>query len=280
MINLKEYAKKEFGQNFLKDEYYIDRIIQSMPDTADHVVEIGPGLGDLTKKLIQVKDVTAFEVDTRSCRYLQDMFAKEDGNHDFRLVEADVLKCWEESLVECTYDLVANLPYYIATNIILRALEDGNCKSILVMVQKEVALKFAAQAGEKEFSALSVLTQSVGNARVCFDVEPEAFEPPPKVVSSVLLIEKETDLTDRDFQRFLKVAFKQPRKTLMKNLSALYPKQELQTLFEAARIDPKLRPHQLVTPEYHRLYERLKGVDNGRFTKPKPKSTETKRSGE
>jgi 16S rRNA (adenine1518-N6/adenine1519-N6)-dimethyltransferase len=264
MVNLKEYAKKEYGQNFLKDSLYVEKIIQSMPDTATHVVEIGPGLGDLTKKLVEVKDVTAYEVDSRSCRILREMFKPQLANKRLQLVEGDVLEFWQEHLHDAKYDMVANLPYYIATTIILKALEDENCTSVLVMVQKEVALKFAAQAGDREFSALSVLTQSVGSANVEFDVPPQAFEPPPKVTSSVLLIKKTASLKDKDFQSFLKVAFKQPRKTLMKNLSSDFQKEELQKLFEASGIKPAIRPHQVETPLYHHLYERLKGEKNGR----------------
>lgn len=266
-MNLKEYAKKEYGQNFLKDETYVEKIIQSMPNSANHIVEIGPGLGDLTKKLIEVKDVTAYEVDSRSCQFLRQTFKPQLDLERLRLIEGDVLELWQENLYCDTYDLVANLPYYIATTIILKALEDENCRSILVMVQKEVALKFAASAGDKEFSALSVLTQSVGSGEIMFDVPPQAFEPPPKVTSSVLLIQKKKSLKDKDFQSFLKTAFKQPRKTLYKNLSADYSKVELQKAFEQLDIKQNFRPHQLVTPLFHHLYDTIKGEENGRKEK-------------
>jgi len=264
MINLTEYAKKAYGQNFLKDEIYIEKIIQSMPKTTNHLVEIGPGLGDLTKKLIEVKDVTAYEVDSRSCKYLRETFEPQIAKKRLQLIEGDVLESWQENLYATSYDLVANLPYYIATTIILKAFEDENCKTILVMVQKEVALKFAAQVGDREFSALSVLTQSVGSGKLLFDVPPQAFVPPPKVTSSILLIEKQRSLTDKSFQKFLKVAFKQPRKTLMKNLSSQYPKIKLQKVFEMLEIAQNFRPHQVETPLYHHLYERLKGEENGK----------------
>ena len=267
MMNLAEYAKKSFGQNFLKDETYVNKIIQSMPHKSDHIVEIGPGLGDLTKKLIEVKDVTAYEVDSRSCQILRQSFRNQIANKRLQLIEGDVLEFWQENLHTSSYDMVANLPYYIATTIILKAFEDENCTSILVMVQKEVALKFAAQVGDREFSALSVLTQSVGCGQLLFDVPPQAFVPPPKVTSSILLIEKRRSFQDKGFQDFLKVAFKQPRKTLYKNLSIKYQKAQLQLLFETFDIPQNFRPHQVETPLYHHLYDRLKGEENGKQRK-------------
>ncbi|MGM0623882.1 MAG: 16S rRNA (adenine(1518)-N(6)/adenine(1519)-N(6))-dimethyltransferase RsmA [Campylobacterota bacterium] len=278
-MNLKEYANKAFGQNFLKDETYVERIIQSMPDKTDRVVEIGPGLGDLTKKLIEVKDVTAYEVDSRSCRYLQQTFKPQLANKRLQLIEGDVLEHWQGNLYASEYDLVANLPYYIATAIILKALEDENCRSILVMVQKEVALRFAAHTGEKAFCALSVLTQSAGSGQIMFDVPPQAFEPPPKVTSSILLIDKTVSLKDKQFDAFLKVCFKQPRKTLLKNLSATYDKELLQRLFEKFELQATIRPHQVETPLYHHLYDRLKGEENGKQnTKSKSRTKQSKQS--
>ena len=116
------------------------------------------------------------------------------------------------------YDLIANLPYYIATNIILRAIEDNNCENILVMIQKEVAVKFSAKENEKEFSSLGIIASlcSLEN-RILFDVPPESFDPPPKVMSSILYIKKDMDVKlDKGFLKFLKVCFSQPRKKLFK----------------------------------------------------------------
>jgi 16S rRNA (adenine1518-N6/adenine1519-N6)-dimethyltransferase len=152
---------------------------------------------------------------------------------------------------------VANLPYYIATNIILKALADSKCKNILVMVQLEVAEKFCASEGQKQFGSLGVITQSVGDAHIVVQVPPTAFEPPPKINSAVFLIEKNADRSDEIFESMLRVAFKQPRKTLMKNLSSVYDKEKLQEAFANLNFTLTIRPHQVSTDNYKKLYKKL-----------------------
>ena len=226
MENIK--AKKKYGQNFLKDTMVLDRIIQSMPNNNNYVVEIGPGLGDLTKNIVKYKEMTAYEVDTDLISILESKFAKELQEKKLKLIHTDVLEAWDaqETLHDGKYDLIANLPYYIATNIILRAFEDKNCESIIVMIQKEVALKFSAQAKDKEFSSLGVIADMISlESRILFDVPPESFDPPPKVMSSILYIRKDMSKTiDKDFNKFLKACFVQPRKKLSKNLSSIVDK--------------------------------------------------------
>jgi len=257
-------AKKKFGQNFLKDETVLRKIVEAMPKNENKLVEIGPGLGDLTKFLVDVKGVEAFEVDTDLCKLLQSTFKKEIDTKRLHLNCGDVLQAWKSSLVDEPYDLVANLPYYIATNIILKALADPMCKNILVMVQLEVAEKFCANAGEKVFGSLGVITQSVGTAHIVVKVPPTAFEPQPKIDSAVFLIQKETDRSDEDFENMLRVAFKQPRKTLMKNLSAVYEKSLLQEAFSDLSLTLTIRPHQLSTSDYHQLYKITGSLDGRR----------------
>ncbi|BCD67194.1 16S rRNA (adenine(1518)-N(6)/adenine(1519)-N(6))-dimethyltransferase RsmA [Nitratiruptor sp. YY09-18] len=256
-------AKKRFGQNFLKDRVVLEKIIQSMPKTDNIVVEIGPGLGDLTQKLLEHKDVIAFEIDKDLCRHLQQKFAQEISSGRLKLICGDVIDHWKQHLVEQDYDLVANLPYYVATNIVLKALSDERCKNILVMLQKEVADKFSAKPGAKEFSSLAVLAQSVGEVKRAIIVKPSSFSPPPKVDSAVLAIQKHTNLDDKDFMEFLKIAFKQPRKILMKNLSQHYPKEKLATIFSQLGLASNIRPHEASTSIYHQLYKRLKEKIDG-----------------
>lgn len=253
----KVVAKKKFGQNFLKDETVLQKIVEAMPNNDNKIVEIGPGLGDLTKYLVDVKSVEAFEVDTDLCKLLQKKFDKEIATKQLHINCGDVLEAWQSSLVDEDYDLVANLPYYIATNIILKALADPKCKNILVMVQLEVAEKFCATEGEKVFGSLGVITQSVGEAHIIVQVPPTAFEPPPKINSAVFLIEKRTDRSDENFEGMLRVAFKQPRKTLMKNLSVIYDKEMLQEVFNELEFTLTIRPHQVSTSDYHQLYKKI-----------------------
>ena len=250
-------AKKKFGQNFLKDESVLRKIVEAMPKNENKLVEIGPGLGDLTKFLVEVKSVEAFEVDTDLCKLLQSEFKEEIATKRLHINCGDVLQAWKSALVDEPYDLVANLPYYIATNIILKALADPMCKNILVMVQLEVAEKFCANVGEKVFGSLSIITQSVGDSRIVVKVPPTAFEPPPKIDSAVFLIEKKKDRSDKDFEDMLRVAFSQPRKTLMKNLSSKYEKSILLSAFEDLSLTQTIRPHQVRTDDYHQLYKKI-----------------------
>lgn len=264
--NLSEkVAKKRFGQNFLKDESVLHEIIESMPNDELPVAEIGPGLGDLTRYLVEIKDVTAYEVDRELCEHLHKRFEPHLEKGRLKLRCGDVLDHWKrESLVDREYHLVANLPYYIATNIILRALKDPNCKSMLVMVQKEVAEKFSAKPKDRQFSALSVLAQSCGEAHICFDVPPEAFVPAPKVMSSVLQIRKSGSLDDPEFEDFLRAAFAQPRKRLAKNLSALFDKKDVEAALSSLGLSSTVRPHEVETSLYHHLNKILKGDIDGR----------------
>jgi len=257
-IDAAAIANKRFGQNFLKEPAFIDQIIQAMPEENLPVAEIGPGLGDLTAALIRVRHVTAFEVDKRLCKYLAVQFAPELDAGRLRLECGDALEHWEQgSLLDEPYHLVANLPYYIATRLILRALHDPWCRSIRVMVQKEVAVKFAAQSGDRDFSALSILAADTGTVRICFEVPPEAFVPPPKVTSAVLSIDKERSLEDTRFERFLKIAFAQPRKKLSKNLEKGFSGNLIRSAYSAINLDPLIRPHEATTWIYHHLYTTL-----------------------
>lgn len=263
MENIK--AKKKYGQNFLKDTMVLDRIIQSMPNNNNYVVEIGPGLGDLTKNIVKYKEMTAYEVDTDLISILESKFAKELQEKKLKLIHTDVLEAWDaqETLHDGKYDLIANLPYYIATNIILRAFEDKNCESIIVMIQKEVALKFSAQAKDKEFSSLGVIADMISlESRILFDVPPESFDPPPKVMSSILYIRKDMSKTiDKDFNKFLKACFVQPRKKLSKNISSIVDKKLISQYYEELEISDNIRPHEVSSSLYSQLYTKVK---NGR----------------
>jgi len=277
--NLSEFASKKFGQNFLKDDYYLQKIIQAIPHDNLKVAEIGPGLGDLTKELVKVRNVIAFEVDKRLCEHLTSEFKIPINEGYFELHCGDVLERWESgSLLNEPYHLVANLPYYIATNIILKAFKDEHCQSILVMVQKEVAVKFAATVKQKEFSALSVLASSVGKATLCFEVAPEAFVPPPNVTSAVLLIEKNQSRDDEKFEAFLKIAFQQPRKKLSKNLMVAFSKDRVNQLFVELELDSNLRPHEATTSTYHQLYNKLKDILDGKQQQQSKRSKSRERN--
>lgn len=259
-------AKKQYGQNFLKDTTILDKIIQSMPNNNNYVVEIGPGLGDLTKNLVKYKDMTAYEVDTDLIGILKSKFAIEMKEGKLKLIHTDVLEAWDKqkTLHDGKYDLIANLPYYIATNIILRAFEDKNCEHIIVMVQKEVAEKFTAKVNNKDYSSLGIITESISiDSKILFDVPPESFDPPPKIISSILYIKKDMDKhLDKDFNKFLKACFVQPRKKLSKNLTSVVDKNTISKIYEELNIDDNVRPHEVSSSLYSQMHTRVKDGRN------------------
>jgi len=253
-------AKKRFGQNFLKDESVLNKIIEAMPKNKNNIVEIGPGLGDLTDKLVKIKDVTAYEVDRDLFAILNKKFANEIEKGNLNLNLADVLEVWQKkrTLNKEKFDLIANLPYYIATNIILKSFEDVNCENIIVMVQKEVANKFIADVGDKEFSSLSVIAKLVTKkAKILINVPPTSFDPQPKVNSCVVYFEKNGFILNYEFKNFLKVAFIAPRKKLIKNLSHNFDKNKLHKIFQSLNIDESLRPHQVEASLYLKIFQNL-----------------------
>ncbi len=217
-----------------------------MPNTDNLVIEIGPGLGDLTEKLLEKRRVTAIEIDKDLCEILKEKFP------DLNLICEDVLKLWHDSLADEKYDLIANLPYYIATNIILKALKDKNAQNILVLIQKEVADKFLAKPGDKNYGSLAIIAQSVADVKKEFDIPPGAFVPAPKVMSTVISFSKFKESFDEEFAKFLRQAFSNPRKTLKKNLSVYKFNPGDFGLAET------VRPHQVDISTFFRLFSALK----------------------
>jgi 16S rRNA (adenine1518-N6/adenine1519-N6)-dimethyltransferase len=258
-------AKKRFGQNFLKDEIVKKKIVQAIPNDQFKLVEIGAGLGDLTKSLLVSQDVVAYEIDLELCEYLREKFLKEIESGSLELICGDVLDFWEsKGILGESYKIVANLPYYIATKIILKALDDKRCESATVMIQREVGEKFLAEVGSREFSSLSVIAQTLSKVSLVVDVPPESFDPPPKVDSVVVQFIKNGESISEGFKNFLSVAFVQPRKTLLKNLSTKYTKELLLNIFDEMTLKHSLRPHQVEAIDYHQIYTTLERSNIGR----------------
>ena len=279
-------AKKEFGQNFLKDEAVLSKIIQAIPEGVQNVVEIGAGLGDLTRKLLEFYRLKSFEIDEDLYQILSAKFAQQIASGELELVLGDALRIWQQGLECGEYFLVANLPYYVATKMILQAIDDELCSGFLVMIQKEVALKFCAKAGQSDFSALSILADLAGGCELLFDVEPGCFEPAPKVTSSVIRlvkgknfkpgVEKNAGSLDakscdrfqnldeyEKFKSFLRVSFSAPRKTLVKNLSARFDRRSVEEIFLNLKIPPAVRAHELNSTFFLEIFKNL-NVKDGR----------------
>ncbi len=258
---LKKYglkANKKLGQNFLINEEIIDEIIQKAEVQKDDVIiEIGPGLGSLTAKLLEnAKKVIAIELDTNMVRLLNERFALYDN---FELIENDVLKVNMQDIVN-KYEnvkVVANLPYYITTPIVMKLLEDKlNFKSITVMVQKEVGQRFCAKPNSKDYGAVTVSINYYANPQIIIDVLKENFSPIPEVDSCVVKL----DIRDippvsvkdeKKFFKLIKAAFTQRRKTINNSLTCIgVSKDEIKRILEKLKIDVNLRAENLSIEQF------------------------------
>lgn len=220
MDNVK--ARKSLGQNFLKDENILKKIANSFSlEEGDLVIEIGSGKGALTKYLSQTSaDLLCYEVDERMASFLLPY-----ENSTTKIIFADFL---ERNLVDDITKkyqhiyVIANIPYYITTPIIEHVLQSGIfIDGMTLLVQKEVALRFTATPKSKDYGYFTVYLKHFFEAKKLFDVPAHAFNPPPKVTSSVVQFVRKENIVSLDipaFQSFLKQCFSQKRKTLRNNL--------------------------------------------------------------
>ena len=255
-------AKKSLGQNFLKDPHYLGMIADAAQvGPGDQVLEIGPGLGHLTRVLTQrARKVLAIEVDDRLIPHLQDIFGTVPN---FELVHADALEYDYQSL-DGRWKVVANLPYYISTPIIQKLIaERGKFSSLTLMLQKEVAERIAASPGGKAYGYISVLVQFSAVPRIEFMVPPGAFAPRPEVDSVVITLAMRdrpaVSVKDEHFLiKVVKAAFSQRRKTLRNALKQLdVPGEKMGMAPGATGIDLGRRAETLSVEEFGRLADFL-----------------------
>ena len=228
---LKQYefsTKKKFGQNFLIDEGVLSGIVESAGVTKeDHVLEIGPGIGSMTHYLCEeAAHVTAVEIDDKLIPILTDLM---QGYDNFTLIHDDILKVDLEALAQeaggKAFKVVANLPYYITTPIVMELLEKKlPIESITIMVQKEVAERMQAGPGTKAYGALSLAVQYYADAEIEMEVSPSSFLPPPQVSSTVIKLtpyeKPPVEVEDEKLMfRLIRDSFNQRRKTLVNALS-------------------------------------------------------------
>ena len=249
------FAKRSLGQNFLVDTGVVERIIREFaPQTDDIVVEIGPGRGALTEKLLgRVAAVYALEFDTRLTAALTERFAADAS---LTAIEGDALTFDFRQLVPegQKLRLIANLPYNISTAILQRLCEfDQLFSDCTLMFQREVADRITAAPGTKDRGYLTLRTEANFDVVRLFDVPPEAFWPVPKVWSSVVrLTPTENHIEDRPtFLDVIATGFSQKRKTILNNLKPRYA--EAAASLEAAGIDPRRRAETLLLEEWIRL---------------------------
>jgi 16S rRNA (adenine1518-N6/adenine1519-N6)-dimethyltransferase len=244
--------RPKLGQHFLGRSSILERIAAAAcPAPQDLVVEIGPGRGALTEKLLQrAARVVAVEVDPRLVERLHLKFAAEPR---LEIVCADVL---ETDLAQWGRATIAgNLPYYIASPILEKVVLLNPPRAVF-LIQKEVAERLVARPGDREYGYLTVRTALFADVRLLFEVKPAAFHPPPKVDSAVVLLEPRTHdlrLPDRDaFLRFLARCFRQKRKTLRNNLAGFYGRETVDAWPEAS-----LRAEQISLQGFADMFRRL-----------------------
>jgi 16S rRNA (adenine1518-N6/adenine1519-N6)-dimethyltransferase len=251
------HMSKRLGQNFLINEQVVDRIVEAAGiNCGDAVLEIGPGIGTLTQGLAEAgADVTAVELDRKLIGVLEKTLA---GYDNVRVLHGDILQVnLDREMPVIPYKVVANLPYYITTPIIMSLLEKKlPITRMVTMIQKEVAERMVAVPGGKEYGALSVAVQYYTCPEIMFIVPPGAFMPAPAVESAVIRCkvreQPPVELADEKlFFRVVKAAFAQRRKTLTNALKAAgIAGDKIKGLLEAAGIDGGRRGETLSLAEF------------------------------
>ncbi|RMA66214.1 16S rRNA (adenine(1518)-N(6)/adenine(1519)-N(6))-dimethyltransferase RsmA [Ulvibacter antarcticus] len=249
-------AKKHLGQHFLKDEHIAEKISDSLTlEGYNHVLEIGPGMGVLTKYLIEKDvEVIAMDLDGESISYL----SKTYHNKNLQLLEADFLRTdLKDVFGETSFAIIGNFPYNISTQIVFKTLENKEqIPEFSGMFQKEVAKRICASEGSKTYGILSVLTQAFYDAEYLFTVPPTVFSPPPKVESGVLRLRRKEDFSlpcsEKMLYKVVKTAFQQRRKTLRNSLKSFNLSEKIKedTIFGQ-------RPEQLSVPQFIALTLKL-----------------------
>ena len=253
---------KGYGQNFITDTNLLAAMVSDAEITDnDVVVEIGPGAGTLTKEIAKkAKKVFAFEIDKNLEPILKETLVDENN---VEVIFKDIQKVKEDELLDIIgtkdYKVVANLPYYITTPIIMRFLESEIIpKSITIMVQKEVAERLVSKAKDEAYGAITLAIALEGDAKLTRIVKKEMFMPIPKVDSAIVRI----DVNDRykgvdkkSVKKLIKAAFLMRRKTLVNNIESVYklPKIEIQSILNRMGISEKVRGEELDIEDYIKL---------------------------
>lgn len=248
-------VKKQYGQNFLLDDNILKNIAKSAELKKDtNVIEIGPGLGFLTNYLQQATtNVLCYEIDEQMVEHLNEL------NYNISIINDDFLKRNLNKDFKNIFDnsnnitLVANLPYYITTPILLKVLEETTrIDKMIVMMQTEVAKRLCGKPSTKDYNALSVLIQYFTNPRIIFNVSPKSFFPEPNVESSVVMIEKKEEplleVENLDFfLKFNRNIFAQRRKTLYNNIQKAYnyDKGLIKKIIKENNLDESVRSEEL-----------------------------------
>ncbi|MCL2414327.1 MAG: 16S rRNA (adenine(1518)-N(6)/adenine(1519)-N(6))-dimethyltransferase RsmA [Bacteroidales bacterium] len=265
-------AKKHLGQHFLRDETIAQNIAKALPDDVSNVLEIGPGMGVLTKYLLRNKvgtdtstgsvsetavvelvetpepvfSLKVVEIDTESVAYLNEKYP------NLTVISDDFLKMNLDDLFDEEFSIIGNFPYNISSQILFKVLEHRNAVPCVVgMFQKEVAERIASKHGNKTYGILSVLLQAFYDIEYLFTVHEHVFSPPPKVKSAVIRLTRNTrknlNCDEKLFFKIVKTAFNQRRKTLRNALSVMFDK----TLLTDSIFDK--RAEQLTVEDFEKI---------------------------
>ncbi|MCP4181542.1 MAG: ribosomal RNA small subunit methyltransferase A [bacterium] len=246
---------KRLGQNFLIDENIVRFINRTAaPEKDQFILEIGPGLGVLTKYLLDSKaDVTAIEFDSRLAEYLK----KNINDKNFKIIHADACKVDYDSLTQDigNYRIISNLPYSISTPLLAKLLEQNNLPEDMVfLLQKEAAQRFVAGPNNKTYGGISIRIQAAYDAKYIRTVSPSVFHPKPEVDSAIVKFTRKNKVPEKRIMDSLsilvKTAFSKRRKKLISNIKNLFTNKDLGEIFESLNIGPNARPENLTPDQY------------------------------
>jgi len=245
-------AKKKFGQNFLVDRYFISRIVNEInPKEENNILEIGPGKGAITEPILKkTNHISVVEIDPDMIKILKHKISTKN----ISILAEDVLGINDE-FFEKFNKIIGNLPYYIATEIILKLTKIYSSSSELYfMVQKEVAERITANPSNKSFGRLSVILQYYFDTELLFELPPEAFSPQPKITSAFIRLIRKKRVSPKvinkdNFEQIVKIAFSQKRKTIKNNFKNILFEKDFLNL----EISPKIRSETLAIDQFIKL---------------------------
>ena len=253
-------TKKSLGQNFIYDTNFLESILDKLNiSKTDTVIEIGTGPGTLTVCIAKrARSVITYEIDKRLEDTLKQQFA---GLKNVQLVFKDALEVTD---FPPDFLLVANIPYYITTPIILKFLSEPRCREICILVQDEVARRIVAKPGTKDYGALSVTVQARADCKIIRAVPRGIFRPVPKVDSAFVTIKKvqARQVPLDTFDTLVKGMFAARRKTCLNALKQVMPEQETEKVLVECGIDPTCRPEQVTVEKFVKLSQYLSQFDN------------------
>lgn len=264
LINPSKYIKKnkfnpskKMGQNFLIDQNIINHITAIIQNyKCDAIIEIGPGLGAITKNLCELNlYVHLIEVDKRLFEYLNEHY-KDRAN--VKLYCKDVLKFNLDSIAKQYKNciIVSNLPYSISSLVIIQFLQTKHIQTMFCMLQKELVDRMLAKPHTAAYNSFSVLMQQYTNIERLIDVGNNCFVPPPEVKSNFIKIDKKLNVPfDVKFNKFIKLIFSSKRKTLYNNLKSKYSKEQLIDLYKNMKLDKNTRAEELSYSDIKQIYK-------------------------